>query len=166
MMIEKLSFTGTPEEFAPVEHLFVTRQFSREGQDSASDNGSAPSGSTAFARDIQGRTAEDYWRLLNRLPIKPGQQQVYKALYDAGETGLTVTELESITGRGKKDMPGIMGALGRRVNSTPGIGLDKKPGICLLFKITKLDNGQGDWHYTMLPELREALERLNPDWLH
>ena len=39
--------------------------------------------------DAGGPTPEDYRRLLTRSRVPRGQRQLFKALYDAGDTGLT-----------------------------------------------------------------------------
>lgn len=173
MEIIKLSFKGSPEEFTSVEKLFRGGEANSENQcelvskaESGANASQSLAGATVFGRDTQGKTPEDYRRLLTRLPIPRGQQQIYKALYQAGDKGLTARELEERIGRRRSELPGIMGALGRRINSTPGIGEAKKPGIALLFDIAKLNNGAGEWHYRMTAMLREALEGLNPEWLH
>jgi hypothetical protein len=172
MEITKLSFTGSPDEFAAVEHLFWSeRDESEQRHELVSKSeprvrfNSPPAGATVFGRDTEGKTPEDYHRLLTRLPVPEAQQQIYKALYKAGDKGLTAGELEARIRRKRSELPGIMGALGRRVNSTPGIGVTKKPGISLLFDIAKLNNGAGEWHYKMSAMLREVLELLHPEWL-
>ncbi len=111
------------------------------------------------------RTASDgIWHVLTRIPIPGGQQKVYRALYDAHDQGLTAIELAQHIGRDVKELSGVLGALGTRINQTEGSGLAVKPGIALVFGMQKLANNQ--WQYRMLPELRAALEKLNPPWLH
>jgi len=108
---------------------------------------------------------EDYHRLLTRIPVPRGQQQLYKALYDVGDQGLTHAEL--IVTMGRRDMralAGVLGALGKRVNGTPGYGKAHKPATNMVLDWKQLDNGQ--WQMRLKPEMRKALERLNPDWLH
>lgn len=113
--------------------------------------------------DAEGPTPEDYHRLLTRRPIPRGQRQLYKALYDAGEVGLSHAELAETIGRDAGAVRGILGALGRRANKTPGYGQDQKPGSAMALSWEELDNGQ--WRLNLLPEMRSALEILDPDWL-
>jgi CBS domain-containing protein len=110
-------------------------------------------------------TPEDYHRLLTRIPVSRGQQQLYKALYDAGDDGLTYGELvEKMGRRDRRDLGGALGALGRRINLTPGYGQGKKPGTSMVLSWEEL--GDGKWRLRLLPEMRAALESLNPSWLH
>lgn len=109
-------------------------------------------------------TAEQcIWSMLTRIPIPNGQQQIYKILYDAGDIGLLTEEIVAQLGRDPQEIPGILGALGSRINRTPGYGAEQRPGVTLVLAITRSPSGQ--WHYRMLPGLREALDRLSPPWL-
>lgn len=99
------------------------------------------------------------------MPVTRGQKQFYKALYDAGEQGLATNELIRVMGRRDgSDLAGVLGALGRRVNGAPGYGRSAGPGIGMLFTWEPRPDGQ--WQYRMRPELRQALEDLNPPWLY
>lgn len=110
-------------------------------------------------------TPEDYRQLLTHIPVPRGQQQLYKALYDAGDAGLTHDELVKVMGRrDRRDLSGVLGALGRRVNGTPGYGQRERPAGYMVLSWERLDDGQ--WCLRLLPEMRAALEALNPDWLH
>jgi hypothetical protein len=117
------------------------------------------------ATDVGGPTPEDYQRLLTRRRVPRGQRQLYKALYDAGDAGLTHAELIEVMGRRDiLDLRGVLGALGRRVNQTPGFGQREKPGSGMALSWEELADGQ--WRLRLLPEMRAALEALDPDWLH
>lgn len=110
-------------------------------------------------------TFEDYHRLLTRRRVPRGQRQLYKALYDAGDAGLTHAELvEAMNRRDTRAIRGVLGALGRRANETPGYGQREKPGSGMAISWEELDDGQ--WRLRLLPEMRTALEVLDPDWLH
>jgi hypothetical protein len=93
-------------------------------------------------------------RVLTRIPIPYGQRTLYKALYEAGDEGLSKSDLAATMNRSAHELAGVLGALGRRVNSTEG--LEGKGGIEAVLEVSKLEDG--DWHYRMLPVLREALE--------
>jgi hypothetical protein len=56
----------------------------------------------------------------------------------------------------------VLGALGRRINRTPGINRKNPPGVELIFEAVQKD---GRWHYTMKDELREVLKTQQPAWL-
>lgn len=110
-------------------------------------------------------TAEDFRRLLTRRPVPRGQKQLYKALYDAGDEGLSGEELVTVMGRrDSSDLSGVLGALGRRINGTPGYGEEARPGIEMVFTFEQLPDGQ--WCYFLRPEMRAVLEEMNPPWLH
>lgn len=110
-------------------------------------------------------TPEDYHRLLTRIPVARGQRQLYKVLYDTGDAGLTHNELVIKMGRrDRQELAGVLGALGRRVNGTPGYGQREKPSGYMVLSWEQLNDGQ--WRLRLLPEMRAALEALNPRWLH
>ncbi|MHC4619375.1 MAG: CBS domain-containing protein [Planctomycetota bacterium] len=110
-------------------------------------------------------TEQDFALVLTRRPVPRGQQQLYKALHDAGDVGLAQDELVEVMGRRDRyDLAGVMGALGRRVNNTPGYGQETGYGIGMVLTWEKLPDGQ--WRYRLRPGMHRALEELNPSWLH
>jgi hypothetical protein len=92
-------------------------------------------------------------RVLTRMEVPFGQQALLGALYEAGDPGLTNTELCARLGRTRHELVGILGALGRRINNTPGADDDR--GIGQFFQI---EPAGSECRYHMLPALREALE--------
>jgi hypothetical protein len=86
-----------------------------------------------------------------------GQRVLYKALYQAGEEGLCREELAIAVGRTRHQLSGILGALGRRINTTKG--LEGKGGIEVVIETSRTTGG--GWRYRMRPILREALEAEN-----
>lgn len=154
MQVEKLSFVGTSQEFQEVAHLFDKRNNATNKKGgSIEDNESLANSSNLNTENIS--------LILTRMPPVPlGQKQLYKALYGAGDKGLTAKELTKRMHR-EGHLAGILGALGTRVNYTKGI--QGKPGVTLLIDIHRLDSGE--LHYRMKSELRQVLEGLNPDWL-
>jgi hypothetical protein len=110
-------------------------------------------------------TGQDFALVLTRRPVPRGQQQLYKALYDAGDQGLSQDELVAVMGRRDRyDLAGVLGALGRRVNNTPGYSQETGYGIGMVLTWEQLPDGQ--WRYTLRPGMRAALEKLDPRWLH
>jgi predicted transcriptional regulator len=106
---------------------------------------------------------DDFYQLLTRRRLPAGQRDLYKALYEAGESGLTREELVTVMGRRDlQDLGGVLGALGTRVNYTPGYGQTYKPGTDMVIEKHKTMDGE---KLVMMPGLREALERLDPEWL-
>jgi len=91
--------------------------------------------------------------MLTRIPISDGQIAVYRALYSVGDAGMTRAELVSATNRSARELSGVLGALGRRLNATEG--LENLGGITAVLECRR---DGGSWWYRMLPILREALE--------
>ena len=85
-----------------------------------------------------------------------GQKAVYRALYAAGDSGLTYSKLASEIGRTEPQLNGVLGALGNRVNGTNGI--NGTPGITCLVQIWREAPG-GEWQYRLLDQFRELLEQ-------
>lgn len=110
-------------------------------------------------------THDDYVRVLTHIPVPRGQQQLYKALYDAGDEGLTHQELVQAMGRRDlQDLSGVLGALGRRISGIPGYGQARRPGVEMVISYERLPDGQH--RIRLVPEMRAALEELDPGWLH
>jgi hypothetical protein len=148
MQISKLTFVGSVEEFVTVAHLFdeAPRRTERRHR---------PPQPQATPEELIGQ-------VLSRMPIPPAQRALYQALYRAGDAGLGATELAEAIRRTEPQLAGVLGALGRRTNRTPGVDPDNLPGVGLMFDITERD---GQWHYRMRDETREVLEALRPSWL-
>ncbi len=64
--------------------------------------------------------------------------------------------------RDAKDLTGVLGALGHRINGTPGYGAARSPGIPMILQIDEANSG---WRYRLKPVMREALELHAPSWL-
>ena len=93
-----------------------------------------------------------------------GRRQLFKALYDAGEAGLSYNELVKVMGwRNRKVLIGVLGALGKRVNGTPGYGQRKQPGSAMMLAWDTAPDG--DYQVRLRAEARQALEQLKPAWL-
>ena len=108
-------------------------------------------------------TVDDCLRILTRRPVPNGQIQLYQALWAAGSKGASTAELVSTMGRrDAKDFTGVLSALGKRINHTPGYGETQKPGIEMILRISEADKG---WRYHLKPVMREALEAHAPSWL-
>jgi hypothetical protein len=95
-------------------------------------------------------------RVVSRAFIPRAQFIVYATLLEAGVQGVSMKVLLDRIRISGAQLAGVMGALGRRVNTTEGLG-DSQPGTGLLMDWRMVD---GITHYTMRPELREALEEL------
>ena len=62
--------------------------------------------------------------------------------------------------RNRCHLAGVPGALGNRVNGTPGYGRTVKPAIGMVLTWEQTLDGQ--WRYWLRPEMRRAIEELNP----
>jgi hypothetical protein len=101
-------------------------------------------------------------RIIERQPPIPrGQRELYRALYAAGSHGLEITQLAKEMGRTKSQLYGALGALGRRINRTPGV--KGEPGVGYVLELVRFEEGAG-WGWKMRPELREALRSGNYKW--
>lgn len=97
--------------------------------------------------------------IINRHPVGKRQQALFRVLYRAGDNPLSKKNLAAAMDCTERQLTGILGGLGRRINSTPGV--DGKPGILFMFEV--LD--YGEWHYKMREELQEVLESDQYEWL-
>jgi len=97
--------------------------------------------------------------MLARIKVPRGQRDLYEALYRAGDAGLSLADLCRAIHRSEGEIYGVLGALGRRIQNTQGraeLEAGKgHNGILLAMKAERLDDGL---HYTLLPEMRRALE--------
>ena len=123
-------------------------------------------GQTRFADRVVAEdeaTVEDCLRVLTRRTVPVGQRQLFHALVQAGPPGLTGEELVETMGRRDLfDLSGVLGALGKRVNRTPGYGEGRTPGIGMLLDVTQTNEG---WQYSLKPMMLEALRQFAPSWL-
>jgi len=104
-------------------------------------------------------------RVLRRHRIPPTQRALYRALYEAGDDGLDFVSLAAAVGRSVEELSGVLGGLGRRVNTTPGVGtLAEPPGVGLLFEQKPSAPPAGGWGWAMRPETRVALEEMGLPW--
>ncbi len=105
---------------------------------------------------MQERTVDQIRRIISRKPIPPGQITLYKVLYEAYPGSISHTELaHQIRADDTKSLTGVIGALGNRVNQTPGLEQDK-PGVPYL--IEKLE-GEG-LVYRMSQEMHDAIRAI------
>ncbi|HEY3061646.1 MAG TPA: hypothetical protein VGL99_21965 [Chloroflexota bacterium] len=93
-------------------------------------------------------------QVLRRIEIPDGQRDLYAALEQAGQEGLSPTSLAAAMHRTPDKVAGVLGALGRRINGTTGVPKWKTAAIELFFEFPV--HGR-TFHYVMRPELREAL---------
>ncbi len=122
-------FEGTPEEFKVVGHLFAEASIAPA---------SSPSTDGAESTVLMDKK-EAIRIMLKRATIHSGQRAVYKALAD-GE--LSYDDFLKKTGKTPYENAGVLGALGRRINSTPEIHQAGLPGnVAAVLHYRKLDDG-------------------------
>jgi predicted transcriptional regulator len=108
-------------------------------------------------------TREDYLRFLTRRNVPDGQRQLYRALFQAGGRGLNRDELvEAMGRRDRYDLAGVFGAIGNRVNNTPGYGKTYRPGLDMVLIRHRTMDGE---RLTLADGLLTVLKDLHPDWL-
>lgn len=143
MKISRLTFEGSVEEYRAVaSELF---------QDEAGPAVDQTSERTAAAEIDAMR------QMLRRAPISDGQRELYRALYRAGRDRLTADDLAEAVGRTRDELNGVLGALGRRINSTAlvdALAPNSKPGVGLVFEVLN----DGGWRYALKPDFRRVLE--------
>ncbi len=108
-------------------------------------------------------TIEDCLRVLTRRTVPRGQRELYQALAKAGPHGLTRNELLGEIGRESSAFAGILAALAKRVNYTPGFGAAKKPGTAMV--LDTLEDSEGRSRYRLKLLMVEALRLLAPSWV-
>lgn len=103
-------------------------------------------------------------RVLNRIPLSPGQREFFKVLYKAGDEGLFREELYKQMNRAPLEMAGLLGTLGRKIHATPGaqgaaqrLGIHPadRAGLVILCDCSPINGRQ---HYRQRPELKRVLE--------
>ena len=123
-------------------------------------------GETRFSDRVVAGTAasvEDCLRVLTRRSVPRGQRELYQALVRAGSRGSTPTELVGEMDRESSTLGGIMGALGKRVNKTPGFGVANEPGTEMLVDTAR--DSEGQVRYSLRPVMVEALREFAPPWI-
>lgn len=131
-------FEGTTEEFEAVAHLFG--KLSPSSEESA--NGHEPT--------IEPQKA--IRNMLSRIDIPNGQLAVYKALVNGR---LEYNELLAKTGRVSREMSGVLGALGRRINGTEAIHKAGLPGNTSAVLVREKEGGKE--YFSLTPDALEAL---------
>lgn len=104
-------------------------------------------------------------RIIERNPSIPfGQKDLYRVLYQAGDTGLEYEAIaEAMHNRTTAQLSGVLGALGRRINATAGV--EGKPGINYLLEIVRgFDDDPSAWGWRMRPETRQVIKNSNYSW--
>jgi hypothetical protein len=85
-----------------------------------------------------------------------------KELYEAGDAGLTASELAARLDRSDVQLNRLLARLARRIRRTPGAVILQRPGITLLLDVSP---DQGQWRYKLRRAGRKALAAHNPGWL-
>jgi hypothetical protein len=111
-------------------------------------------------------TKEIIRRIIERNPAtQQSQKDLYRALFDAGDKGLKISQIATALGMSKEQAYGVLGALGRRINTTTGV--EGKPGILLLFELKRYDTNEDsdNWGWALRPEVRSCFATSSFAWL-
>ena len=104
-------------------------------------------------------------RIIERQPTtRGGRRSLYEVLYKAGDHDLSISQTAEAMGYARNQVFGVLGALGRRINNTPGV--EGNPGIGFVLQYVEVDgiSEEDSWGWKMRPELREALRKGNYEW--
>jgi hypothetical protein len=152
MKISRWTFEGTVEEYQ-----VIAPQLFEEAEDTSIqlDEPARPL-REPVAVEIDD-VSEVMRAVLRRMQIPNGQMALFRALYQAGDEGMSQESLAEAMNRTPDQLYGVLGAFGRRINSTPGIPLSnqKKPGIGFVLRAVWKD---GQYRYWLKPEFRSVLE--------
>jgi hypothetical protein len=103
-------------------------------------------------------------KVIERAPELPAaQKDLYRVLFLADDKGLAYRTLAARMGRTDKQLNGVLGALGRRINNTPGV--EDNPGVGLLLSFREKAPPENNWGWAMKQELRSVLEEQKYSWL-
>jgi len=119
-------------------------------------------GRSAIAKTKPVAAARAVRRVLNNRPLPQRQQALLRALYDAGDAGLTTSALTAELGRDEQQLNRLLARVARRIRRTPNASVLQRPGITLLFDITPVE---GEWRYKLRPVTRKVLDAQKPGWL-
>lgn len=137
MKVIEVTFEGTTEEYQGFLRL--------RGQGREEDASVA----SRLAPDV-----EFVRKIIHRMAVPNGQSQLFRALYEGGEQGLSRSELALRMGRTEEQLSGILGGFGRRIQHTVGVqslGRAGRSGVEHVLDVFKIG---GQYYYRMLPELR------------
>jgi hypothetical protein len=95
--------------------------------------------------------------VITRRPLTENQLRLFKALYEAGDSWVSKSELANrMHVNDESSVTGILGALGNRINQTEGVA-PPFDGIGLLMT---WETFHDELRYRMLPELRSVIDSL------
>ncbi len=104
--------------------------------------------------ETDGVTVADVRRMLTRIPLSEAQSALFRAVYSAGDEGIPGSRLAKAIRRSPRQLGGVLGALGHRINATKGLEGGDATGAVISYSTTD----EGEWLYTIRPVLRKALE--------
>ena len=157
MKVRILEIDGTPEEIARSEWLrqvLSAQDAGVAGPPPAGPNAEAPVG------------MELGWSLiravLERIPIPRGQARLYRCLARAGSDGMSQQELADCNQVTRQQLAGVLGALGHRINATPGVTVPEgRSPIEFFLQISEED---GEWRYILRPSVASVLGEIGFKW--
>lgn len=106
------------------------------------------------ATHVEEVTVDDIRKMLQRAKISQNHRELFRVIYQSGETGIVFSRLTKAMKMTSQQLSGVLGSLGRRINQTNR--LKDKGGILIVFDI--FETKDDEWLYIMRPVLRKALE--------
>lgn len=124
MKITSLKFEGTSEEFKAVAHMF---------------EGSPPKSEEGPEEEIKVDAKDAIRKMIERRTLPNGQRQLYLALIDGP---MEYNDFLEKMKRTPRQMTGVIGALGKRVNATEEVHKAGLPGDSTLVLRSYQENGK------------------------
>jgi len=100
-------------------------------------------------------TREAIRLVLNELNMYPVRRQLFSALHDAGNSGLTNSELSHTINRSRMQLAGMLGALGHKIAQTKDLPPDVPQDIGLFLNWERAGD---ELRYFLRSEFREMLD--------
>lgn len=158
-----LVFNGTPDEFQRVSHLFN----GQSGQPAPVAQGGSNSAPTApiarpAAMTNQGNspTPDMLRKVITYRTIQASQKALLRTLYRSNDW-MSANDLAKMMGTSRRGLTGIMGAFGLRCSSQRGWPRREDTGMRPTRWLWEHDRRNGEDHYKMTEEFREALSAVN-----
>lgn len=163
----ELTVKGTPQELAEWLKRLREESLLDNLTPTVDDHGGEEDGADQAPSAVPANIGTDlvvYSKTVFREPLAPNMRKMLSILCEKGDAGMGRSELAKALNMSNKSLQGVIGPLGKRAHRTPGHAAQAAAHYPhsdsgLILAIKKLDNG--DWHYTMRPEAREAWTQLN-----
>ncbi len=133
-------FSGTPDEFQKVAHLFTPNEAKTEKSSPTKPASEAKDEANEVAFKLTPEIAE---KSLTRLPLSENQKRLLRAVLEAGGDGIYISDLATKVGVTRPQLAGVLGALGRRFANTEGSPDEPWEGLIK----EKWDQAKAQWKF-------------------